>query len=87
LERFKQLNAIIKSSFPERGSRTVQKSFLSKEKEVWTCECGKINFIDASCSGCKRDIYGFTYAETNPVKAAQLLDEKIELVEEFLQSS
>jgi len=76
---------LIKDTFIERGTRTTKKQLLSsKEKEVWTCECGKTNDIDAYCSGCNQDIYGFKANETKPLTAYNYVKEKIELITEYL---
>ena len=83
-----QLNSlidIIKNKFPERGKHAMKKQLLSsKEKEVWICECGKTNDIGSYCSGCKKDIYGFTANEIPPYKALTNLEEKISLITEYL---
>jgi hypothetical protein len=68
----KSLIEIIKTKFPERGSRSMKKQLLSsKEKEVWNCECNKTNDIGSYCSACKKDIYGFTINEVSPPKVLQ----------------
>ncbi|MBS0646407.1 MAG: YbjQ family protein [Verrucomicrobia bacterium] len=86
IDKLKSLIEIIKMKFPERGSRSMKKGLLSsKEKEVWTCECGKTNDIGSNCSGCKKDIYGFTTNEVSPPKVLTNLDEKISLITEYVE--
>jgi uncharacterized protein YbjQ (UPF0145 family)/ssDNA-specific exonuclease RecJ len=81
-----ELAQTIKTKFPEKGNRSFKKQLLSsKEKEVWTCECGKSNDIDAYCSNCKTDIFGFTTSELSPNKAVAIIDEKICLLKDSLR--
>lgn len=76
----------IQETFTERGTRTTKKQLLSsKEKEVWTCECGKTNDIDTYCSGCGQDIYGFKQNETKPNTAINYIEQKIDLINEYLK--
>ena len=56
----------------------------SKEKEVWACECSKTNDIGSYCSGCKKDIYGFSANEVSPSKVLANLEEKISLIAEYV---
>ena len=75
----------IANTFIERGTRTTKKQLLSsKEKEVWTCECGKTNDIGAYCSGCSQDIYGFKANEVKPLAADNYIQQKIDLISEFV---
>ncbi len=86
IEKLKSLIEIIKTKFPERGSRSMKKQLLSsKEKEVWTCECSKTNDIGSYCSVCKKDIYGFTANEVSPPKVVTTLEEKISLITEYVE--
>jgi uncharacterized protein YbjQ (UPF0145 family) len=86
IDKLKSLIEIITTKFPERGSRSMKKQLLSsKEKEVWACECGKTNDIGSYCSGCKKDIYGFTSNEVSPPKVLTTLDEKISLIKEYVE--
>jgi uncharacterized protein YbjQ (UPF0145 family) len=76
----------IKDTFVERGTRTTKKQLLSsKEKEVWNCECGKINDIGAYCSGCSQDIYGFKENEIKPQIAEDDIQQKTDLISEFVE--
>jgi hypothetical protein len=76
---------IIKTKFPERGVRSSKKGlFSSKEKDVWVCECKVSNELDSYCKGCSKDIYGFTSNEVSPNKLIPLLEEKINLISEFV---
>lgn len=84
--KLRSIAEIIGRQFKERGSRSMKKQLLSsKEKEVWTCECGKTNEMGAYCSGCRKDIYGFTAKEVTPPYALQLIDEKIGLIAEYVE--
>ena len=75
-----------KETFVERGKRTMKKQLLSsKEKEVWTCECGKTNDIDSNCSGCSKDIYGFKSNEVKPSSVDNYIQEKIGLITEYVE--
>lgn len=74
----------IQNNFKERGTRTLKKGLLSKEKEVWVCECGKTNDIDEYCGSCKQDIYGFKETEINPTQAITHLKQKVELINELI---
>ncbi|MBP9099565.1 MAG: YbjQ family protein [Ferruginibacter sp.] len=79
------LNNYIKTTFTEKGTRTTKKQLLSsKEKEVWVCGCGKTNEMDSHCSGCFQDIYGFKKSESNPVAVTNYIEQKIELISEFI---
>lgn len=88
-EDISPLNSLIekiREKFPERGTKSVKKQLLSsKEKEVWTCECGKNNEIGANCSGCQNDIYGFKAFEVSPAYAIYCLQEKITIISEYTQ--
>lgn len=75
-----------KETFVERGKRSMKKQLLSsKEKEVWTCECGKTNDIDSNCSGCSNDIYGFKSNEVKPSSVNNYIQEKIGLITEYVE--
>lgn len=88
-EDIKDLQAIqkyIKETFVERGKRSMKKQLLSsKEKEVWTCECGKTNDIELVCSECSRDIYGFKTNELKPYSVEKYIEEKISLITEYIE--
>lgn len=72
-------------TFLERGTRTTKKQLLSsKEKEAWSCECGKINDIGAYCSVCEQDIYGFKQNEIKALDIERYIQQKIELISENL---
>lgn len=86
VEDLKILVEKINLIFKEKGIKTTKKQiFSSKEKEVWSCECGKINELEnIYCSNCKQDIYGFKYDEMKPSFAVNLINEKINLISEFI---
>lgn len=84
-EDLKSIITYVQDNFKERGTRTSKKQLLSKEKEVWVCECGKTNDIDEYCGGCEQDIYGFKEREINPIGALNHLTQKVELITEFIE--
>jgi hypothetical protein len=85
IKKIELLITIIKEKFPERGARSTKKQLLSsKEKEVWTCECGKTNDNGSDCYGCGKDIYGFKSNEVTPPKVIAILQERISLILELL---
>jgi uncharacterized protein YbjQ (UPF0145 family) len=77
----------IKKMFPETGSYGTKKGFLSsKEKEVWTCSCGKANNeIGATCGSCFKDIYGFLQHETSPPDTIEVLEDRKSLLMELFK--
>lgn len=87
IDNFKTIREFIQRTFIERGTRTTKKQLLSsKEKEVWTCECGKTNNeIGDYCNGCYKDIYGFKSTETKPAVIENFIQQKIELISEFIK--
>ena len=68
IEMITNVISLLSVSFPKRGQISIQeKSFMSKEKEVWICECKKINNKEISyCSTCNKNIYGFKESEVHP---------------------
>ncbi len=88
-EDINQLQAVsenIKVIFIERGKRVMKKQLLSsKEKELWVCECGKTNDIESCCSGCDNDIFGFRFNELKPWDIEKHIEQKIELIGEYLE--
>lgn len=80
------VRSYVENTFTERGIRTTKKQLLSsKEKEVWTCECGKTNDIGTYCSGCSQDIYGFKVNEVKPLAVHNYIQQKIELITEYVE--
>ncbi len=85
IQDLQTIQNLIQKNFIERGTRTMKKQLLSsKEKEVWTCECGKTNDIDTYCTGCLQDIQGFRQNELKPSEAYNFIKQKIELISESL---
>lgn len=81
-----KIRELIQSVFVERGNRVMKKQLLSsKEKEVWTCECGKTNDLEAYCSGCGQDIYGFKQNEMKASAAETSIVQKIALIAEYVE--
>lgn len=87
IENLKQIQIFINSNFKERGEITTKKQMLSsKEKNVWNCECGnKGNNIGEYCGSCKNDIFGFKETETKPINIVKYIEEKIELLTEYIE--
>ena len=87
IENLKQIQIFINSNFKERGEITTKKQMLSsKEKDVWNCECGnKGNDIGEYCGSCKNDIFGFKETETKPANIVNFIEQKIELITEYLK--
>ncbi len=86
IQDLQNIRNYIQETFTERGTRATKKQlFSSKEKEVWTCECGKTNDINTYCSGCGQDIYGFKRNETKPNTAINHIEQKIDLITEYLK--
>jgi uncharacterized protein YbjQ (UPF0145 family) len=82
-----QTKKFILENFKERGEKTIKKQLLSsKEKEVWDCECGnKSNEINENCGTCYKDIFGFHKDELKPIEVIQIIEQKIELIKEFIE--
>lgn len=85
LSEHENLIQILNTNFKERGTRVMKKQLLSsKEKEMWTCECGKTNEIALICGGCNNDIYGFSPMDMSPAKAEVSIRQKISLITECI---
>jgi hypothetical protein len=88
VENLNSIKDFILNNFKERGKKSIRpKSLLKEEKEIWKCtECGSDsnNDIGELCKNCDRDIYGFSNTEINPKKAVNLIEQKIELINEYL---
>lgn len=82
-----QIKNYISSAFKERGEITTKKQLLSsKEKDVWNCECGnKAVEIGEFCGTCYNDIYGFEKNEVKPNNVIKYIEQKIELINEYLK--
>ncbi|MBU0942005.1 MAG: YbjQ family protein [Bacteroidetes bacterium] len=80
------IKVFVYSTFKERGEVSIKKQLLSsKEKDIWNCECGnKSNDIGEYCSNCKNDIFGFKQTEMKPNDIIQYIDQKIELIKEYI---
>jgi uncharacterized protein YbjQ (UPF0145 family) len=77
----------IAETFKERGEISTKKQLLSsKEKEVWNCECGNKSVeIGENCGSCKNDIFGFKDSEMKPTEIVKYIDQKIELINEYIK--
>lgn len=87
IENLNQTKAFVSSTFKERGEISMKKQLLSsKEKEVWNCECGNnSNEIEEYCGSCKKDIFGFKKSELKPIEIVKYIDQKIELINEYIK--
>lgn len=82
-----QIKTYISSAFKERGEMATKKQLLSsKEKDVWNCECGNKSVeIGEYCGTCYNDIYGFEKNEVKPKNVIKYIEQKIELINEYLK--
>lgn len=82
-----QIKTYVSSAFNERGEKTTKKQLLSsKEKDVWNCECGNKSIeIGEHCGICYMDIYGFEKNEIKPQNVIEHIEQKIELINEYLK--
>ena len=82
-----QTKTFISDTFKERGEISTKKQLLSsKEKEVWNCECGNKSVeIGEYCGSCKNDIFGFKESEMKPTDIVKYIDQKIELINEYIK--
>jgi uncharacterized protein YbjQ (UPF0145 family) len=85
---FENIKNYIQDNFKERGTRSTKKQMLSsKEKEIWSCECGKSNDVGGDgnyCEGCGKDIFGFKNTEVSPPKVISYIDRKVSLIAELI---
>lgn len=86
VQNLESIKNFIDSNFKERGEISTKKQLLSsKEKDVWNCECGyKSNEIGGNCESCHNDILGFKQTEMKPKEIVEYINQKIELIQEFL---
>ncbi len=83
IEKIKTIIKGLSNNFKERGVKsTKKKAFVSKEIEIWNCECGKENSIhDSLCIKCGYDIYGFKKGTMNHLEVIEYLNDKIDILE------
>ncbi|KUJ59830.1 hypothetical protein AR687_20990 [Flavobacteriaceae bacterium CRH] len=86
VEYLNKIKDFIISNFKERGEISSKKQLLSsKEREVWNCECGnKSNEIGEYCNSCNNNIFGFKETEIKPTEIIKYINQKVELINEFL---
>ncbi|MBG7611655.1 YbjQ family protein [Polaribacter sp. BAL334] len=86
IDNLQLLKKTIEITFTERGERTTKKQMLSsKEKEVWVCECSKVNNSENEyCESCLKDIFGFEKIDLRPEKVISHLGDKINLIRELI---
>lgn len=87
IDKFNQTKVFISTNFKQRGEITTKKQLLSsKEKEVWNCECGNTSIeIGEYCGSCYNSIYGFERNETKPDEIIKYIEQKIELINEYIK--
>lgn len=85
ISKLEELEKLVISSFPIRGKISTQKKmFSSAEKDVWECECGKVNdTADDYCKSCGKDIYGISPQGIKPDTIVHLLKERISVINEI----
>jgi len=78
---------LIRTTFKERGTITTKKkALLTKEKEIWICECGKENDIEQEyCSICKKDFYGFYENEMDPAQAIEKIENEMDILKKEIE--
>lgn len=75
------LKSVISKSFTPLGEIASKKGFLSSEKEVWNCICGRSNkLVETHCSSCKNDIYGFKEDEIKPAQVTSLIEDRLSFI-------
>jgi hypothetical protein len=85
IDELENLSDYIENNFKIRGKQSTKKQLLStKEKDVWICECGRVNNIGDEYCTCQKDIYGFKESEIKPDIAIKIIKEKIELIKMLL---
>jgi hypothetical protein len=87
IEQLNQTKNFVATTFKERGEITTKKQLLSsKEKDVWNCECGNKSIdIGDFCSSCNNDIFGFKSNEMDPNNVVNFIEQKIELINEYIK--
>jgi flagellar motor protein MotB len=88
IQSLREIKERVTSEFEKRGEvLEIEESgmFSSGTKEVWQIKDGVHNEMDREyCKETGLNIYGFGREETKPDKAAAVLQEKIEVLEELL---
>lgn len=86
IENYSKLIVAINNAFPPVGKWSEKKQMLSnKNKNVWTCECSKVNNEDVIyCPSCHKDFYGFTEHEAKPKQVINSINENLDLLRELI---
>lgn len=83
---FEKLVDVLKINFKENGEiLTVKAKLMSKEKDIWKCQCGNSNNIDAYRCSCGLDRYGFYDNEITSAKAIDIINGNIVLIQKILK--
>ena len=77
IEALSKLVSLIEKKFPPSPIFVQDKGMLSKRKEVWKCECGRINSRATEICDCGKDIFGFKVDEFNNIMAINIINQKI----------
>lgn len=82
LSPLEEMKKLVLQEFQARGKMTTKKKMLSSsEKQVWECECGKVNDIEVDhCTNCNYDIYGFAADEVKPKEVIELLEGRLSII-------
>ncbi len=86
IARLSEAVKIILGSFPDRVKFKLSKKFpLTKQKEIWLCSCGNPNDLKKNrCEECFCDRKGFESNEQTPSRTIEILNSKIEILNETL---
>lgn len=81
------LKKTVLEEFKVRATITTKKKMLSSaEKQVWECECGRINDMEVEyCSTCNNDMYGFVKGEVKPREVFELLEGRVAIISNINQ--
>ena len=87
IENLNQTKSFVSTTFKERGEITTKKQLLSsKEKDIWNCECGNKSIeLGENCGSCYNDIFGFKEFEMKPNEIVKYIEQKIELINEYIK--
>ncbi len=77
IEALSKLVSLIEKKFPPSPIFVQDKGMLSKRKEVWKCECGRIKSRATEICDCGKDIFGFKVDEFNNIMAINIINQKI----------
>lgn len=83
---FLKLEDSINKNFKENGEiQVVKAKLMSKEKEIWKCQCSNSNNIDAYRCSCGLDRFGFYENEITSTNAIDIIHSNIDLIQRTLR--